>query len=61
MWHNLFRLFRKPSAILLAQQELEEAQRSVLEAQTGRDYAQRMVDYHQDRIARLADYLRGQT
>lgn len=54
----LMKLFRKPSALSLAQQELEDAQRRLLEAQSGYEYAKRIADYHADRINRLTKYLR---
>lgn len=50
--------FRKPSAIALAQQELDDAERSLLEALSSAEYAKRMADYHADRIKRLTIYLR---
>lgn len=45
--------FRKPSAEVLAQHELEEAKRQLLNAQAGQEYAAAMVQYHLNRIARL--------
>lgn len=50
-------LFRKLSPESLALRELEEARRSLLEAQTGREYADSMVKYHEARIRRLTKYL----
>lgn len=55
---SLRNLFRRPSALVLAQRELEQAQRDLLDAQSGREYAKRMSDYHADRIKRLTAYLR---
>ena len=52
-------VFRLPSSEKLAQIELDEAKRSLLGAQTGLDYAKRMVDYHTDRIKRLTAYTKG--
>lgn len=49
---NPFAIFRKPSARTLAQVELE-AQRQLLLAQSSAEYATAMVQYHQERIARL--------
>ena len=46
-------LWRTPSPRELIARELDEAQRSLLEAQTGRDYANAMVSYHETRIDRL--------
>ncbi len=50
-------MFRTPSAEVLALKELEEAERSLLEAQTNQEYAKRMAEYHNDRIKRLTTYL----
>lgn len=55
---SLRNLFRRPSALVLAQRELEQAQRDLLDAQSGQEYAKRMSDYHADRIKRLTAYLR---
>lgn len=53
-------LFAKPSAMTMAQTELEEAQRSLLTAQTAKDYASQMVVYHEARIHRLTKFLNAQ-
>ena len=45
--------FRKPSAKVLAQQELDEARRELLRAQTSRDYAEAICQYQTSRITRL--------
>ena len=59
---NIFRdlknTFRAPSPVAMATQELEEAERSLLEAMSAAEYARRMADYHTDRIHRLTVYLR---
>ena len=52
-------LFATPSAEVLALRELEAARRSLLEAQSAREYADSMVKYHDARIARLSKYLTG--
>lgn len=49
--------FRTPSAEALALQELEDAKRKLLEAQSGREYAESMCKYHEARIKRLTAYL----
>lgn len=54
-------LFATPSAEVLALRELEEAKRKLLEAQTGREYANSMCQYHQARIYRLTGYLHKAT
>ncbi len=45
--------FRTPSEHELIARELDQARRGLLEAQTGRDYANAMVIYHESRIDRL--------
>lgn len=45
--------FRTPSPEELIARELDQARRGLLEAQTGRDYANAMVLYHETRIDRL--------
>ena len=51
-------LFALPSAKTLALQELEDAQRRLLQAQSGAEYAKNMVTYHEQRIKRLTVYLK---
>jgi hypothetical protein len=53
-------IFQKPSPASMAQAELEEAQRSLLAAQTAKDYATNMVLYHETRIHRLNKFLDAQ-
>jgi hypothetical protein len=50
-------LWRLPSAKEMAAKELEEAKRRFLDAQSAREYATRMSDYHADRVKRLTNYL----
>jgi hypothetical protein len=50
-------VFRTPSALELAQIELEEAKRELLNAQSATEYAARMAAYHGDRIKRLSVYV----
>ena len=57
MFNKLIEMFRTPSAEVLALKELEEAERSLLEAQTSQEYSKRMAEYHNDRIKRLTAYL----
>jgi len=45
--------FRTPSADELAVRELQEAQRELLKAQSGKEYAESLCQYHQARIRRL--------
>ena len=54
-------VYSVPSAELIALRELEEAKRKLLEAQTGREYADSMCKYHEARIKRLTTYLHNAT
>lgn len=56
---SITNIFRKPSAVMLARQELEDAQRSLLQAQSAAEYARRMTEYHFDRIKRLTSFLKA--
>lgn len=49
--------FKMPSPIIIAQREYEEAQRSLLAAQSAAEYSLRISAYHSDRIKRLSAYL----
>ena len=49
--------FRKPSAAELAQDELEQARRELLNAQTGLEYADAMVRYGSARVRRLENII----
>jgi hypothetical protein len=53
--------FRKPSAEMLALQELEDAKRMLLEAHSAQEYALSMCEYHQARVERLTNYLNRAT
>lgn len=61
MLKPLLEHFRTPSAEILAQRELEEAKRALLQAQAGMEYAAAMVDYHTSRIQRLNLMVKGVT
>lgn len=50
-------LFRTPTAAEIALRELAEAKRDLLKAQDGRDYANAMCKYSEDRIVRLESML----
>lgn len=50
---KLLNPFRSPSPEELMARELDNARRSLLEAQSARDYANAMVLYHETRIDRL--------
>jgi len=46
-----------PTALEMAQRELEEANVNLLKAYTSLEYADAMVRYNQARIDRLTDYI----
>lgn len=46
-----------PNAEVRAMRELNDAKRSLLEAQSGREYADAMCKYHDARIKRLTAYV----
>lgn len=48
---------KKPSAIEMATEELEQAEKSLLGAQAAAEYAMSMCQYHEARIKRLKAYL----
>lgn len=50
---KMFNPFAKPSADMLALEELEEARRQLLAAHTALEYATSMVDYNTNRVSRL--------
>ena len=54
-------MYLTPSAEVIAMRELDEAKRSLLEAQSGREYADSMCKYHEARIKRLTNYLHKAT
>ena len=53
--------YKTPSPEAIAYQELDEAKRKLLEAQSGREYADSMCKYHEARIKRLTAYLHNAT
>ena len=53
--------YTTPSAESLALRELEEAKRRLLEAQTGREYADSLCKYREAQIKRLTAYLHKAT
>ena len=61
IFQSLLAYFRLPSAEVLALRELEEAKRKLLDAQSGREYADSMCKYHEARIKRLTSYLHTAT
>jgi hypothetical protein len=57
MFKELVEMFRKPSVLVVAQRELEDAQRGLLEAQSQQEYSRRIAEYQADRVKRLRVYL----
>ena len=56
MIQEILRIFRPPSADVLALEELEEARRSLLQAQSSQEYFTCMVAYHKGRVKRLSQH-----
>lgn len=57
MFLDLFKLFKKPTASVLAVNELEEAQRQLLISQAAAAYHAKMAEYYQETVDRLSGYL----
>ena len=55
--HWMKNAYTTPSAEALALRELEDSKRSLLEAQTAREYAESMCKYREAQIKRLTTYL----
>ena len=55
---NYFKsIFDVPTAEMMALKELEEAKRKLLEAQSGREYADSICKYREAQIKRLTAYI----
>jgi len=54
-------IFAKPTPLELATEELAQAERAKLEAETGREYAEALVKYNAARITRLRKYISKET
>ena len=50
-------VFKKPTPLSLAKEELVDAQRQLLQMESAQEYARRMSSYHRDRIKRLSLYI----
>jgi hypothetical protein len=57
----LWKLYKQPSPLTLAIQELVEAEHALLVAHTGKEWAEMSVIYNEKRIARLREYIKGET
>lgn len=54
---DLLNIFKRKTPEELAREEYRDAMRQLLLAQSGQEYAARMVQYHQDRIKRLKPFV----
>ena len=61
MYNWVRNTYTTPSAEVLALRELEDSKRSLLEAQTAREYAESMCKYREAQIKRLTAYLHKAT
>lgn len=61
LYNWLKNAYLSPSAETIALQELEDARRKLLEAQSGREYATSMCNYYDVKIKRLTSYLHNAT
>jgi hypothetical protein len=57
---KIINIFRPPSAMQLAQRELEQAERSLVNAETNALYYAKMAEYHKDQISILKRYSQPQ-
>mgnify|MGYP000337787929 CR=1 FL=1 len=57
MIREFIETFRRPSAEVIAQRELEDAKRELLSAQSAAEYAKNMANYHKERIVRITKML----
>lgn len=55
---DIIELFRKPSAEVIAQRELDESKRQLLSAQYSKDYYTKMVEFYETRIRTLTIQLK---
>lgn len=53
MIQDIIQTFRKPSADVMAQRELEENQRELLNSQRNRDYYAKLAEFYEVRIKTL--------
>lgn len=54
---SIFEMYKKPTAVKLAEAELEDAQRDLLAAETAKAYADAAVTFNLAQVARLTAYL----
>ena len=56
-----FNIFRTPTAVEIAQRELEEAKRVLLAQMASAEHATKMVEYYQGVVTRLSNYVQQET
>lgn len=54
-------IFKVPSALTLAQRELEHAKRDLLNTQAIAEHAVKMVEYHEGVVSRLTSYIQTES
>lgn len=59
MIQDLIRTFKKPDPQQMIAEELIDAQRELLQAQTHAEFYRSMSQYNQDRISRLSNLLKN--
>lgn len=59
MIDRIRRMLGKPSAITLAQRELEEAERLLLRMRSQAEYTASMVGFYEAQVERLSAYTKG--
>lgn len=60
MLKEFIHIFRKPSAAILAQRELEEAQRLALAHRSAAEYHTKLSEFQDGLIKRLTIYIKSQ-
>ena len=58
---QIMAVFRTPTAEAMAVQELAEAKRGLLQAQSAQEYAAALIQYNSDRVSRLTQYIKEST
>lgn len=58
---SIFELYKKPSHLKLAYEELEDAKRDLLASQTAKAYAEAAVEFNNSQVERLTAYLNYET
>jgi hypothetical protein len=57
---DFIRLLKPPTPEQMAEEELDQAKRELLKAQSAQEYAHHMANYHEERINRLALFINQQ-